>query len=68
MFRVLKRDNKVVDFDIKKISDAIKQAFEACERQTTDNIIDFLALKVTSYNMTDSEGFPYNTTDFNNGI
>ena len=48
MFRVLKRDNKVVDFDIKKISDAIKQAFEACERQTTDNIIDFLALKVTS--------------------
>ncbi len=48
MFRVLKRDNKVVDFDIKKISDAISQAFEACERQTNDNIIDFLALKVTS--------------------
>ncbi len=48
MFRVLKRDNKIVDFDIKKISDAIAQAFEACERQTNDNIIDFLALKVTS--------------------
>jgi len=48
MFRVLKRDNKVVDFDIQKISGAIKQAFEACERQTTDNIVDFLALKVTS--------------------
>ena len=48
MFRVLKRDNKTVDFDIKKISDAIAQAFEACERQTNDNIIDFLALKVTS--------------------
>jgi len=48
MFRVLKRDNKVVDFDIQKISGAIKQAFEACERQTTDNIVDFLALKVTA--------------------
>ena len=48
MFRVLKRDNKIVDFDIKKISNAIAQAFEACERQTNDNIIDFLALKVTS--------------------
>ena len=48
MFRVLKRDNKIVDFDIKKISDAITQAFEACERQYNENIIDFLALKVTS--------------------
>ena len=48
MFRVLKRDNKIVDFDIKKISDAITQAFDACQRQTNDNIIDFLALKVTS--------------------
>ncbi len=48
MFKVLKRDNKVVDFDIKKISDAITQAFEACERQFNENIIDFLALKVTS--------------------
>ena len=48
MYRVLKRDNKIVDFDIKKISDAITQAFEACERQFNENIIDFLALKVTS--------------------
>ncbi len=48
MFRVLKRDNKVVDFDIKKISDAITQAFDACGKQTTENIVDFLALKVTS--------------------
>ena len=48
MFRVLKRDNKIVDFDIKKISDAITQAFDACEKQYNENIIDFLALKVTS--------------------
>ncbi len=48
MYRVNKRDGKIVDFDIAKISQAIKQAFEACERQFNDNIIDFLALKVTS--------------------
>ena len=48
MYRVTKRDGKVADFDIAKISDAIKKAFEACERQSNDNIIDFLALKVTS--------------------
>ena len=48
MYRVTKRDGKVVNFDITKISNAIQQAFEACERQFNDNIIDFLALKVTS--------------------
>ena len=48
MYRVNKRDGKVAEFDISKISTAIKQAFEACERQFNDNIIDFLALKVTS--------------------
>ena len=48
MYRVNKRDGKIADFDIAKISDAIKKAFEACTRQYNDNIIDFLALKVTS--------------------
>ena len=48
MYRVNKRDGKVADFDISKISEAIKKAFEACNRQYNDNIIDFLALKVTS--------------------
>ncbi len=48
MFRVNKRDGKVAEFDISKISIAIKKAFEACDRQYNDNIIDFLALKVTS--------------------
>ena len=32
MYRVHKRDNQVVDFNIAKISDAIQKAFEACER------------------------------------
>ena len=48
MYRVNKRDGKIVEFDIAKISDAITKAFEACERQYNDNIVDFLALKVTS--------------------
>ncbi len=48
MYRVNKRDGKIADFDIAKISEAIKKAFDACERQYNDNIIDFLALKVTS--------------------
>ena len=48
MYKVIKRDGKVADFDLKKISDAITQAFEACERQFNADIIDFLALKVTS--------------------
>ncbi len=48
MYRVNKRDGKIVEFDIAKISDAITKAFEACERQYNPNIVDFLALKVTS--------------------
>ena len=48
MYRVTKRDGSTADFNITKISDAIKKAFEACTRQYNDNIIDFLALKVTS--------------------
>ena len=48
MFTVLKRDGKIVDFDIKKISEAISMAFDAQERNYTPHIIDFLALKVTA--------------------
>ena len=48
MYQVIKRDGKIADFDISKIASAIKQAFEACEKQYNDNIIDFLALKVTA--------------------
>ena len=48
MYTVLKRDGKIVDFDVKKISDAISLAFDAQERNYNTNIIDFLALKVTA--------------------
>ncbi len=48
MYQVIKRDGKIADFNISKIATAIKQAFEACNKQYNDNIIDFLALKVTA--------------------
>ncbi|MBQ8028406.1 MAG: ribonucleoside triphosphate reductase [Clostridia bacterium] len=48
MYQVRKRDSKIVDFDISKIIGAIKMGFEACEKNFNDNIIDFLALKVTA--------------------
>ena len=48
MYQIIKRDGKIVDFDINKIANAIKKAFEATETEYTDNIIDFLALKVSA--------------------
>ena len=48
MYRVVKRDGKVVDFKIEKISAAIEKAFEAQGRNYVPGVIDFLALKVTS--------------------
>ena len=48
MYNVQKRDGKVVDFKISKISDAIKKAFEAQEKEFNQDVIDFLALKVTA--------------------
>jgi len=48
MYQVTKRDGKVVDFDLSKISDAITRAFEAQETQFHPSVIDLLALKVTA--------------------
>ena len=48
MYNVQKRDGKIVDFSIAKISDAIKKAFEAQEKEFNQDVIDFLALKVTA--------------------
>ena len=48
MYTVLKRDGKIMDFDLKKIADAISLAFDAQEKEYNQDIIDFLALKVTA--------------------
>ena len=48
MYKVRKRDGKIIAFDISKISDAITKAFEAEEKKYDESVIDFLALKVTA--------------------
>ncbi len=48
MYQVVKRNGSVVDFDISKISVAIRKAFDAIEKNYTDDVIDLIALRVTS--------------------
>ena len=48
MYKVRKREGKIVSFDIKKISTAITKAFEAEDKNYDEGVIDFLALKVTA--------------------
>ena len=48
MYKVIKRDGKIVDFDLSKINVAITRAFEAKEINYNPNIIDFLTLKVSA--------------------
>ncbi|HWQ51303.1 MAG TPA: ribonucleoside triphosphate reductase [Terriglobales bacterium] len=48
MYQVVKRDGTVVPFNISKISAAIGKAFDALDKQYNPDIIDLLALKVTS--------------------
>ena len=48
MYQVIKRDGNTADFNITKIAEAIKKAFESQEKQYHPSTIDFLALKVTA--------------------
>ena len=48
MYRVVKRDGKLVDFDLSKISDAITKAFDACNKEYHPDVINLLSLRVTS--------------------
>lgn len=48
MFRVKKRDGKIADFDITKITAALAKAFDAKEVAYTDDILDMLSLKVAA--------------------
>ena len=48
MYQVIKRDGSVVDFSLSKISNAIRMAFDAQKAPYNEDIIDFLALKVTA--------------------
>ena len=48
MYQVIKRDGKIVDFDVKKISTAITKAFDATNKQYHPSVIDMLALRTTA--------------------
>ena len=48
MYKVIKRDGSVAEFDIAKISGAIAKAFGALNKPCDPNDIDFIALKVTA--------------------
>ena len=48
MYQVVKRDGKIVEFNLSKISTAITRAFEATHKEYNPDIIDLLALKVTA--------------------
>ena len=48
MYQVKKRNGKVAEFNIAKITNAIEHAFDACEKQYNKDVLDLLALKVTS--------------------
>ncbi len=48
MFQVIKRDGKEADFDIKKVSNAIKKAFDATKKEYNGDIIQLLSLRVTA--------------------
>ena len=48
MYQVVKRDGKIADFNISKISAAITKAFEALGKQYHPSVIELISLHVTS--------------------
>lgn len=48
MFKVIKRDGEMADFDLVKIKDAVGKAFKATGSHFNDDILDLLVLRVTA--------------------
>lgn len=48
MFRVEKRDGEIADFQLSKITDAIGKAFDASEKEYSDDMLNLLGLRVTA--------------------
>lgn len=48
MFQVVKRDGKIAEFRLDKIAEAVKKAFDATENEYSSDMLDLLALRVTS--------------------
>ena len=48
MLQVMKRDGSLVPFDLKKIESVIERAFLAEHKEVTPDVVELLALRVTS--------------------
>lgn len=48
MFKVVKRDGEVAEFQLNKITEAVRKAFEANEKQYTQDMMEMLGLRVTA--------------------
>ena len=48
MYRVIKRDNSIAEFDLSKIEHAMELAFESQKKPVHPDVLDLLALKVTA--------------------
>ena len=48
MIQVIKRDGEVAEFNLGKITEAIKKAFKATNKDYTEEILQLLALRVTA--------------------
>ncbi len=48
MFQVIKRDGKTVKFELGKISNAMRKAFEVTGMEYNDDILELLSLRVTA--------------------
>ena len=48
MFHVVKRDGEIADFQIGKITEALRKAFEATGFQYSQDMLDMMGLRVTA--------------------
>ena len=48
MYKVIKRDGQVAEFEISKITDAITKAFDALNKQYHPSVIELIAIHVTA--------------------
>ncbi len=48
MYQVKKRNGQIIEFNLSKITDAIRKAFESKNKPSSDDVIELLALKVTA--------------------
>ena len=48
MFKVVKRDGEVAEFNLEKITEAIAKAFDATEKEYNEEMTGLLALRVTA--------------------